>query len=83
MRPFDEERTSDADPSSNEPDEQNAYPGGDSDAGPEVQAGTGGYAGRDPKTDMPAVPSVPETQDDPQSHDAAPDPDSPERPASD
>ena len=41
-----------------------------------------GYAGRDPKTDMPAMPSVPESQDDPQSHDAAPDPDKPERSAS-
>jgi hypothetical protein len=34
--------------------------------------GTGGYAGRDPKTEMPRVPSEPETQDDPGSHDAAP-----------
>jgi hypothetical protein len=38
----------------------------------------GGYAGRDPKTDMPAMPSVPETQDDKSSHDAAPDPEGPE-----
>lgn len=79
---FDEERTRDADPSSGEPDEQNAYPGADPEAGPQVEPGAGGYAGRDPKTDMPAVPSVPESQEDPKSHDAAPDPDSPEPPAS-
>lgn len=51
---------------------------GDATAGPDA----GGYAGRDPKKDMPRVPSVPETQDDPKSHDAAPSPDSPEPPAS-
>ncbi|MDQ3433480.1 MAG: hypothetical protein M3481_02160 [Actinomycetota bacterium] len=42
---------------------------------PEVSSdgpGPGGYAGRDPKTEMPRVPSAPETQDDPKSHDAAP-----------
>ncbi len=33
----------------------------------------GGYAGRDPKTEMPIVPSVPETHDDPKTHDALPD----------
>jgi len=32
----------------------------------------GGYAGRDPKTQMPAVPSVPETQEEPAEHDGAP-----------
>ena len=31
----------------------------------DVVPGPGGYAGRDPKTEMPRVPSVPETQDDP------------------
>lgn len=30
----------------------------------DVEPGPGGYAGRDPKTEMPRVPSVPETQDD-------------------
>jgi hypothetical protein len=30
-----------------------------------VKPGPGGYAGRDPKTEMPRLPSVPETQDDP------------------
>lgn len=48
--------------------EAGAYPGGDSRAGPNVVTGIGGYAGRDPKTDMPAVPSMPETQDDPMRH---------------
>ncbi|MGH2899080.1 MAG: hypothetical protein ACRDMZ_10440 [Solirubrobacteraceae bacterium] len=33
----------------------------------------GGYAGRDPKTDMPAVSSIPETAGDPLTHDALPD----------
>ncbi len=39
---------------------------------PEVEPGPGGYAGRDPATDMPRIPSIPETQDDAKSHDAAP-----------
>lgn len=42
----------------------------------------GGYEGRDPKTDMPAMPSVPESQDETLSHDAAPDVEEPEQPAS-
>jgi hypothetical protein len=79
----DERSTTDADPTGGESGEQGAYPGGDSDAGPQTEPGAGGYAGRDPKTDMPAVPSVPETQDDTLSHDAAPDPDEPPRQASD
>ncbi len=45
--------------------------------------GAGGYAGRDPKSEMPAVPSVPETQDDTRSHEAAPDPDKLDQSASD
>jgi hypothetical protein len=32
--------------------------------GPEVEPGIGGYAGRDPKTEMPRVPTAPETQED-------------------
>jgi hypothetical protein len=44
---------------------------GAGDSGPEADAqagsgavpGAGGYAGLDPKTDMPRVPSVPESQD--------------------
>ncbi|MDQ3870111.1 MAG: hypothetical protein M3301_00660 [Chloroflexota bacterium] len=51
---------------------------GEPDALPDL----GGYEGRDPKTDMPRIPTVPETQDDPRSHDAAPDPESSEPPAS-
>jgi len=43
--------------------------------GMDAEMGEGGYAGRDPSTDMPRVPSVPESQDDPMSHDAAPDSD--------
>ena len=46
---------------------------------PEVKPGSGGYAGRDPKTDMPRMPSIPETQEDSMSHDAAPSEDAPER----
>jgi len=45
----------------------------------DVEPGPGGYAGRDPKTEMPRVPSAPETQTDPGSHDAASDDDT-ERP---
>lgn len=48
---------------------------------PNITPAAGGYEGRDPKTDMPRVPSVPETQDDPKSHDAAP-PEDKEPPAS-
>ncbi|HEV2771180.1 MAG TPA: hypothetical protein VGV40_13435, partial [Solirubrobacteraceae bacterium] len=47
--------------------------------GEETVPGIGGYAGRDPKTEMPAIPSVKETQDDPKSHDAAPRQSTPER----
>jgi hypothetical protein len=36
--------------------------------------GLGGYQGRDPKTEMPKIPSVPETQGDPHEHGAAPSP---------
>jgi len=48
-------------------------------AGAELDPGVGGYEGRDPKTEMPAVPSVKETQDDSKPHDAAPPQDTPER----
>ena len=34
--------------------------------------GLGGYGGRDPKTEMPRVPSDPESQQDPQSHGGEP-----------
>ena len=33
---------------------------------PHVEPGPGGYEGRDPKTDMPRVPSAPEAEDEPQ-----------------
>ncbi len=54
----------------------------DSPGAPEVEPGLGGYAGRDPKTEMPMIPTVPETQDDPKSHDAAPSDKTSEPPAS-
>ena len=44
----------------------------DKDPGEQVDPGVGGYGGRDPKTDMPRVPSSPETQDDPNQHGGAP-----------
>lgn len=44
-------------------DDDATYPTSNPDAGPEVSPRSGGYAGRDPKTDMPRLPSVPETQD--------------------
>ncbi len=49
---------------------------------PEVLPDVGGYDGRDSKSDMPRIPTVPETQDDPKSHDAAPNPSTPEEPGS-
>jgi hypothetical protein len=49
--------------------------------GMDAEMGVGGYEGRDPTTDMPRIPSVPETQDDPMSHEGAPDGDE-EPPAS-
>ncbi len=55
----------------------------DSPGAPEVEPGPGGYAGRDPKTDMPRIPSVPESQDDDWAgHDAAPSDKTSEPPAS-
>ena len=38
-----------------------------------AEPGIGGYGGRDPKSDMPRIPGVEDTQDDPKSHDAKPD----------
>ena len=43
--------------------------------------GLGGYPGRDPKDEMPRVPSAPETQEDPHEHGGAPKTEK-ERPAS-
>lgn len=45
------------------------------DAGDDPKPTLGGYGGRDPATEMPKVPSVAETQEEPKSHDAAPDDD--------
>lgn len=46
----------------------------DADKGPgeAEDPGIGGYAGRDPKDEMPHVPSVEETQDAPEPHGGAP-----------
>ena len=41
-------------------------------AGGDIDPPTGGYEGRDPKDEMPAMPSVPDTQEDSQSHGGAP-----------
>ncbi len=71
------------DPAEVEPDTEPELQEDAADAdSPDVSAdgpGVGGYGGRDPKTDMPRVPSAPETQDDPKSHDAAPPADGKER----
>ncbi|MDQ6776910.1 MAG: hypothetical protein M3071_12005 [Actinomycetota bacterium] len=40
------------------------YPASNPDSGPAIQPGVGGYEGRDPATDVPRMPSIPETQDD-------------------
>jgi hypothetical protein len=45
-------------------EEQSSDPTGDSEVGPAEALGEGGYRGRDPETDMPRVPTAPETQDD-------------------
>ncbi len=55
--------------------EDESYPGGDPEAGPETPPGLGGYEGRDPTTEMPKIPSVPDSQEEAPSHDAAPDED--------
>lgn len=38
----------------------------------DIDPPTGGYEGRDPKDEMPAIPSVPETQEDSHPHGGAP-----------
>ena len=53
----------------------------DTQGDPQVAPAAGGYAGRDPKTEMPRIPTVPETQDGDQSHGGEPPQDS-EPPAS-
>ncbi len=49
---------------------EDAGPSGAPGEGP----GSGGYGTLDPKKDMPRVPSAPETQSDPETHEGAPDP---------
>jgi hypothetical protein len=71
------EQDSGPDPEGVEPNVPVEEPEGDPTVIPEPS----GYAGRDPKTDMPSMPSVPESHDETLSHDAAPDPDAPERSA--
>ena len=53
----------------------------DTSGEPETEPGPGGFAGRDPETDMPRIPSVPETQEDAKPHGGEPPQDS-EPPAS-
>jgi hypothetical protein len=71
-QPYEEERHKEErhkdedDPVSEEgqgPWDDATYPASNPDGLPRVRSGTGGYDDRDPKTDMPRVPSVPETQD--------------------
>lgn len=57
--PPDEQRDEDA-PAEEKPSES----AGDAQVGPGETPGAGGYEGRDPKTDMPRMPTHPETQDD-------------------
>jgi len=47
-------------------------PAGVGDENLEKKPGVGGYAGRDPKTEMPRMPSIPETQGDAAEHSGAP-----------
>lgn len=47
-------------------DEEEIYRPENPEDAPHVKPGPGGYEGRDPKTDMPRVPSAPESQDEPE-----------------
>lgn len=58
QRPGDEETPADAEK------QKPASEGGDPEIDSASAPGSGGYGDRDPKTDMPRVPSSPETQDD-------------------
>jgi hypothetical protein len=65
------------------PEEESSYPGGDPGGGPDVEPGLGGYVGgRKGQSDMPAIPTEPDTQEDPQPHDAAPPSEGSDPPAS-
>ena len=51
-----------------------APPQGGLEDGPKEEGPIGGYGpDRSPATDMPRIPTAPETHDDPRSHDAVPD----------
>lgn len=53
--------------------DEDPAPAGLGDENLEKEPGVGGYAGRDPKTEMPRMPSIPETQgDDATEHGGAP-----------
>ena len=52
--------------------DEDPAPAGLGDEDLEKEPGVGGYAGRDPKTEMPRMPSIPETQGDAVEHGGAP-----------
>jgi len=51
--------------------EDDPAPAGLGEENLEKKPGVGGYAGRDPKTEMPRMPSIPETQGDAVEHGGA------------
>ena len=54
------------------PTDEREQMGADAEGSPEALPGVGGYGDRDPKTELPRIPTVPETQEDPRTHDAVP-----------
>ena len=54
------------------PTDEREQMGADAEGSPEALPGVGGYDDRDPKTELPRNPTVPETQHDPRTHDAQP-----------
>ena len=79
MHPEDNEATGDGNEAVRESERQALPFDADSDDArgntaddPDIVPESGGYAGRDPKTEMPIVPTAPETHEDPNEHDAAP-----------
>ncbi len=62
-RPHEEQDSPYDDDVSKAEEKEAGYDAGHQERSPEVDPGPGGYAGRDPGTDMPRMPSVPETQD--------------------
>ncbi len=59
--PDDEEQP---DPRKGGPGKDVMYPASDPDSGPAIEPGGAGYEDRDPATEVPRMPSQPETQDD-------------------